>query len=216
VVPEPLQPLMKQFEEERAMLESLHDLLREQPYGDRFDGVYIKEENLGKSNYELDPYFYIADGKLDQGHWDINGVTWWILKHHGITIKGKPVGELPLDVEWGDVEKTMRYNIEHYWKEKKLQQFLDDEWVLFCVETNARTFCTMKFGDIVPKTEAMKQAKDHLGEDWYPVLDEALRLRGEQGSEPHFASTLMRAQTVVNFADHVRRVCEPYFQVQSK
>ncbi len=198
-------------EDEVKTLENIHENLRQHPYGNRFDGVYIKEENLGKSNYELDPYFYISEGSLEKGHWDINAVTWWIMKHHGITVKGTPVEELSLHVEWSDVQKAMRYNIEHYWKEKKLQQFLEDDWVLSCVETNVRILCTMKKGEIIPKTKAMQEAKDWIGEDWHPVLDEALRIRFGNEEESYFSSMLMRAQTVVNFTDYIRSACEPYF-----
>lgn len=164
--------------EEEMNLRELHKKLCADKFGKRIDGMYIPLVYLGKNNEEMPPYVYCANGKVHKGHWDVNAVTWWTLKHHGITVTGRSARELPLQVDWNDVVETMKYNIEQYWSRKAARPYLFfmEEWVESAVVTIGRILYTLEHEGIVSKDEGlaymMKAAKG-----WEPLLQEVQRIR---------------------------------------
>ncbi|MYL34851.1 nucleotidyltransferase [Pontibacillus yanchengensis] len=203
-------------EEEEEKLQQLHVALKnDYPFGNVMDGVYMLDSQIGKYNEELEAYLYCEEGELKRGHWDINAITWWVLEHHGIKVIGPDVTELPLETSWNDVKKTLRYNTEHYWPNKKLIQLLNDDDALFAIETNARILCTLEQESVIPKTEALQVAKQKVGREWGQLLDEGMLLRTnhENSATSHYSSPLMRAQVIMNFMEYIRHECRPYYQI---
>ncbi|WP_036819559.1 nucleotidyltransferase domain-containing protein [Pontibacillus yanchengensis] len=202
--------------EEEEKLQQLHVTLKnDYSFGDEMDGVYMLNSQIGKYNEELEAYLYCEEGEIKKGHWDINAVTWWVLEHHGVRITGPDIKELPLETSWNDVKKTLRYNTEHYWPNKKLIQLLGDEDALFAIETNARIFCTLDQERIVPKTEALSLLKEKIGTEWDTILLEGFHLREnhQDQASSYYSSPLMRAQVIMNFMEYIREECRSYYQL---
>lgn len=171
---------LKKDEEENIC--ALHKRLCEHGLGKRMDGMYIPLAHVGQKNEEMAAYQYCADGKIHKGYWDVNAVTWWTLKHHGITVTGRDVSQLSLQVGWNDVVETMKYNIEQYWSKKAASPYLffTDEWVESAVVTMGRILYTLENGGIVSKdaglTYMMKSSPK-----WEPLLQEVKRIRTGKG-----------------------------------
>lgn len=169
-------------EAEKIRIMELHKALNKSTLGKRMDGMYIPLVHLGKRNEEMPPYVYCADGKIHNGHWDVNAVTWWMLKHHGITVTGKGARELSLQVEWRDVIETMKYNVEQYWSQKAAHPYLffSDEWVESAVVTIGRIVYTLENRTIVSKDAGLVYMKKS-SKEWEPLLQEVQRIRDGKG-----------------------------------
>ncbi|MBJ8100751.1 DUF4111 domain-containing protein [Bacillus cereus group sp. N11] len=166
-------------EAEKQQIVEMHKKMSESTLGKRMDGMYIPLADLGKYNHEINEYVYCADGKANIGHWDINAVTWWTLKNQGITVIGKEVEDLPLQIKWDDVVNTMQYNVEQYWSEKAKQPYLFfiEEWVESAVVTMGRILYTLDHKTIVSKDRGLQYLLERSAKEWEPLLKEVERMR---------------------------------------
>ncbi|PEL07284.1 nucleotidyltransferase [Bacillus toyonensis] len=166
-------------EAEKQQIVELHKKMSESTLGKRMDGMYIPLADLGKYNHEINEYVYCADGKANIGHWDINAVTWWTLKNQGITVIGKEVEDLPVQIKWDDVVNTMQYNVEQYWSEKAKQPYLFfiEEWVESAVVTMGRILYTLDHKTIVSKDRGLQYLLERSAKEWEPLLKEVERMR---------------------------------------
>ncbi|MDM5190589.1 DUF4111 domain-containing protein [Bacillus sp. DX4.1] len=169
-------------EAEKIRISELHKKLSKSTLGKRMDGMYIPLADLGKYNEEMPQYVYCADGKINVGHWDVNAVTWWMVKNRGITIMGKEANELPFTVIWNDVVETMKYNVEQYWSQKASRPylFLIEEWVESAVVTMGRILYTLEHETIVSKDKGLQYIMQSSSEEWEPLLQEVHRIRHNQ------------------------------------
>jgi predicted nucleotidyltransferase len=197
--------------EEIKRLRKAHKQLRKYYYGRLMDGMYLSVADLGKQNHELDPYPYCFKGKIKFGYWDVNAVTWWLLKHKGIRLYGTDISELDIPVHWGHVIDTMKYNLNEYWmpKTKQTFSFLVDEMVEFCVLTLSRIICTYEFGEILAKQDAVKKAQDLVPIQWQLLLKEGLRIRINPQSASLYPSRIKRARECKAWIAYVKKL---YFE----
>lgn len=205
--------------DEIEAIREVHGRMNEQSeYGNRMDGMYIQVEHVGKTNEHQPPYPYFAEGKLDIGHWDINHITWWILKTRGIHLQGRPIAQLSLSTEWEDVLKTMDYNINEYWlrQTKEINNFLSDEMIDFTVSTICRIICTFEKQEILSKEGALLECLNILPKRWNLLLEECLRVRRESHLESLFTSDDRRAESCLDFILHAHRLCNEKMLVRSK
>ena len=167
---------------EKVKIRELHKRLCAHDLGKRMDGMYIPLVHVGKQNYEMPPYLYCSDGKINEGHWDINYVTWWTIKNSGITVWGQQANELPYEVTWDEVVSTMKYNVEQYWSEKVKRPYLffSTEWVESAVVTMGRIICTLEMERIVSKDEGLQYMLTRCKE-WEPLLQDVYRVRQNEG-----------------------------------
>ncbi|WP_036605327.1 aminoglycoside adenylyltransferase domain-containing protein [Paenibacillus assamensis] len=145
----------------------------------RIDGMYIPVDYLGKQNDDVSPYLYVTDGKVRLGKWDLNAITWWMLKQYGITIYGPESKELNIDISWDDVIQTLDYNLNHYWRRKsngRLPYMLDDVRA-DAVCTMCRIMYSLEHQHIAAKVEAVQYVMNKLPEKWHPLLLEAIAVR---------------------------------------
>ncbi|MGO0060847.1 aminoglycoside adenylyltransferase domain-containing protein [Brevibacillus fluminis] len=186
-------------------------LTDELPLAAKLDGVYVTEADVGKTNAELRPYPYCAEGVFHaSGHWDLNHVTWWLLHHHGLTIAGKDRAALAIGGSWGDVMATMQDNLTRYWahKSSQLQLFLEDEWVEFAVLTMCRIYDTITRQRIVTKTKAAEEALAALPQRWHPLIKEALRLRHSYEGSQAPMNRMERAMETCAFIRELIPICQ--------
>jgi predicted nucleotidyltransferase len=193
---------------ERTRLIALHKRLTlEHPIAERLDGNYVPLAALGRLNDELPPYPYISDGHLHPaGHYDINHVTWWILKHRGIPLYGPHPADLPFTVDFDAIRRTMYDNLHTYWKNKAANPllFLTDTWVDFAVTTLCRIHYTLTEEAITHKMHAVELALQTLPARWQPLLHEAQRIRCQTSRNSFYSSRLKRAAETRAFVHYMR------------
>lgn len=152
-------------------LAKLHKrLAREERYGNRLDGMFITLEQLGRD----EACYYTYEGTVKFGKWDTNAITWWLLKHKGVTLYGPFAQSLPLEAEWSHVQATLQYNLHSYWatKTRKPFAFWRTEDVVFAVTTMARIYASYVKQEIVSKKEALKWLSQHARTEWQPLFVE--------------------------------------------
>lgn len=181
---------------ELARLQAIHERLAQEPafggLGRRLDVMYIPLRDLGKRNSEVASYPYMADGEFHRsGHFDLNGVAWWLVKYHGWALRGPEPRELHLSTSWEDVLVDMDYNLNTYWarqyaglQARKDEDTVPDEYaVLFTVSTLCRILSTIEDREIPTKPQALLVWRDRLPEQFHRSVDEALRI-SRHSNEP--------------------------------
>lgn len=196
-------------ERKLIQLTGIHSQLRRQnQFGDRLASLYIPLTDIGKNNAEVAPYPYAAEGKFHTaGHFDLNPVTWWIIKNKGIRLLGPGCDALPLDVTWDDVLSTMRFNLEVYFarKIKYPYIYLYDAGVEFAVTNMCRIFTTIEDGEIISKSASLVRWRERLPARWRPLLEEARRIRHHLSQRSLYRSRLQRMQEMLAFIQYGRQ-----------
>ncbi|WP_170206512.1 nucleotidyltransferase domain-containing protein [Psychrobacillus lasiicapitis] len=203
-------------EQELSILQDIHVQMNKHAFGKRMDGLYIQASMIGKTNEELPAYPYCTDGIVEVGYWDVNHITWWILKKHGITLQGIPIGELNIPTKWDDVLETMEYNINQYWfsKSKKTYLFLSDSMVEFATCTISRIVCSLELRAILSKDEAVRLCVDMLPKRWHLLLKEGFRIRKKANTKSLYKSKLKRARDCRDFILYTHQLCNENFFIR--
>src|SRR5262249_45630361 len=98
-------PAMRQI---KALLH-IHTLVRRRHRRWRMSGSYLQDGDLGRFENEIPPHPYYHDCFLHcHGHFELNSVTWWILKNRGIAVVGREPNDLCFKVDWPHLIATMR------------------------------------------------------------------------------------------------------------
>ena len=203
-------------EQELAMLQDIHVQMNKYALGKRMDGLYTQASMIGKTNEELLAYPYCTDGIVEVGYWDVNHITWWVLKEHGITLQGIPIGDLNIPTKWDDVLKTLAYNMNNYWfnKSKKTYLFLSDGMVEFAACTISRIICSLELRAILSKDEAVRLCIDLLPERWHLLLKEGSRIRLKANTKSLYKSKLKRAKDCRDFILYTHQLCNEKFFIR--
>ncbi|MER2006893.1 MAG: aminoglycoside adenylyltransferase domain-containing protein [Psychrobacillus sp.] len=202
-------------EKEIEMIKDLHTQLSKEELGSRMDGMYIQATDLSKGDETMQPYPFCADGVVRVGHWDINHVTWWVLKEHGITLQGTDIQELKISTEWEDVLGTLKYNINQYWyeKTKEIPDSVTDEVVEFVTATICRILYSLEYQQIISKKEALRKGLSMLPNVWHPLIKEGMRIRTLEQSPSLFATESSRAEACRDLILYAHELCNArYFQ----
>lgn len=195
-------------------LKRVHFQLTKEKFGKRLDGMYILKDDIGKTNDALAPYPYCSEGSIEMGHWDINHITWWVLKNHGIVLQGTSIKELNIATKWEDVSETLKYNINEYWysKTKEVWDSVSDEMVEFTTTTICRILYSLNNKEIISKKIALEVGLATLPECWQPLLMEGLRIRGSIQTQSLFDTESLRAEACRDFVLYAYESCnDRYF-----
>lgn len=193
---------------ELKQLAELHErLIKEQLWGRRLEVLYVPVSDLGRDRRELAPYPCVHDGRfLLAGRGDVNGVTWWVLKHKGICLWGRERDVLPFDYTWQQVLHTMRFNLDVYFagKLKRPYIYLHPGAVEFAVSNLCRILATIEDSEIISKSASLKLWRTRLPERWRKLLDEAWRIRHQNTQPSLYRLPWQRMREMLAFIRYVR------------
>lgn len=193
---------------ELTQLASIHTkLMKIQPFGERLEVIYVPLEALGKSNREIAPYPKVHEKHFSPAAYgSLNGVTWWILKHNGISLAGPDRSELAFAYTWEQVLQTMRYNLDVYFagKLKRPYIYLSTVAVEFAITNLCRILTTIEAGEIISKSASLKAWRERLPSRWQRLLDEAWRIRHQLPQRSLYRTRLHRMRETVAFIAYVR------------
>jgi hypothetical protein len=204
---------------EIAHLKQMHEeLSRSHRLGRQLAVSYVPLAALGGT--PADRYPVHSDGRLRaEGRGDLNAVTWWMVKHRGLTLLGPAGSGLSFEVPWSDVVSAMRYNLEVYWAQRSegrhALNFLSDYWVEFAVSTLCRILTTLEDGEIVGKEHALARWRNRLDARWHPLLEDAHRIRSSSAEESPFRSRLARMRETRAFVAYVRERAQPLLRIDA-
>ena len=174
---------------------------------------YLQPADLGRIQPPASaPYPLYHDNKLELStDFDQNAVTWWLLKHRGITLKGTSAGELPFDVETSTLIGWMKHNLNLYWatytrEPSRMAWLLSDFGIQWAVLGVLRQYYTFREHDITSKTGAGAYALTQLPARWHKLIREAMSIREESGSSS-YKSKVGRALDALQFMRYIIQLC---------
>lgn len=201
-------------------LQAIHQTLAKKYPQWRLDGSYLQWHDLGQLPDAVTPYPHVADGVFYlQGYRDLNLVTWWVLKHHGIAVLGSSPQTLPFSINWDELVDRMHTNLNEYWRSwtrtpTQLVQLLTDYGIQWAVLGVLRLWYAFRKHDITSKTDAGRYALTHLPDRWHRLIQEAMNLR----DAPHqrlYRFRIYRAYVAVQFLNDIIERCNEQFNVKS-
>jgi hypothetical protein len=182
----------------------------------KLDGIYLQPSDLGCRAGEPQAFPAFQDGRMEPSRtFELNPVTWWILKERGIALRGVRADELPFSVDWAGLLQWMHGNLNSYWKPwtvqpTRLLTLLSDYGLQWAVLGVLRQFYSSREGEIVTKTQAGEYALTCLEERWHPVIREALALR--EGHRP--LKRRLRLQRALDARGLLREVIQRCSQLE--
>jgi predicted nucleotidyltransferase len=197
------------------LLKLVHLRSNAHSFGSRMDGCYVPYDQAGKVYREIEEYPFFAEGKFHKGHYDLNYITWWTLQNKGVVVYGEPISALNLDIKWEDVQKTLTYNLNTYWKEKLERNmcFFYDDWIEFGVITLCRILLSLEYRNIFSKKEAVAKAQTLLPSRYHPILLEGLRIRTNPQSDSYYHSKEIRKEDMKQFVEYTISYCKEAYQI---
>jgi len=171
-----------------AALTVIHRTLEQKYPHAPLQGSYLQMQDLGKFAQEIQRGPSYSDGVLDRArHNDINSITWWLLKHKGITLAGPAAQELDFSVDWDLLVANTRINMNSYWaaytrQPARIAWLFSDYGVQWAVSGVLRQWYTFEAHDIASKVGACEYALTCLPERWHRIIQEAIALRLKQPS----------------------------------
>jgi hypothetical protein len=198
--------------DELKHLQTIHQIINTEYPRWKLDGSYLQWEDLGRLPNTIAPSPYVAEGIFHpQGHRDLNLVTWWLLKYHGIARFGTLPSQLTFTVSWDELVARMHDNLHRYWyswtySPMRLPQLFTDYGIQWTVLGILRLWYAFREGNIVSKTDAGRYALSHLPERWHPLIHEAINLR-ETPARRLYRSRICRAYDAVQFLRYIIWLC---------
>lgn len=176
-------------------------------------GAYILLEDIGKNPSEIKPLFTYYDRQLHTSGWgaDINPITWWILRKHGIKVYGSEL-TFSCDIAVNDLLDYVIRNLNSYWLGwiEKLDNQLEsdslseaavsvaqlDEAVEWCTLGMLRQWYTIREHDITSKVGSGFYGMKQLPDKWHGLIHEAITIKQRQPKH-HYTSQLDRLADLV-------------------
>ncbi|CAG7632459.1 hypothetical protein PAESOLCIP111_03382 [Paenibacillus solanacearum] len=181
--------------EDLAAIAGIHEAVDQAWPGLQFMGSYIRREDAFKEGGAIGAVPSYFNGRLHPNgeHADLNPVTWWMMKKHGLCVHGM---ETPFADEVS-AETLVRYvigNMNTYWAqqigrlEQRLRALPDgsdgelpfellDEAAEWCVLGLLRQHYTIARRDVTSKLGAGAYGLAQVPERWHGLIREALAVK---------------------------------------
>lgn len=176
------------------------------------EGSYFRAAEIGDCQHPLSPYPHYHDNRLELStRIDQHCVTWWMLHHHGITLKGTPAQQLALTVDFGMLIAGMKHNLNTYWRgfttqPSRMAWLLSDYGIQWAVLGVLRQYYTFVERDITSKTGAGDYALTRLPARWQRIIREAINIREEIG-HTQYKTKVGRAVDALQFLRYIIHHC---------
>jgi hypothetical protein len=178
----------------------------------KMSGSYVQASDLGKLGSDLAPHPHFHEGILHSDvQYELNSVTWWELKQHGIPVVGMESQNLPFTVNWDLLIAQMRANLNSYWRgwtrqPRRIVLLYSDWGIQWAVLGVLRQFYTFKENSITTKIRAGQYALNCLPQQWHRLVQEAIRIR--QGkTDSYYRFRFGRMVEAVRFLDYIIKAC---------
>lgn len=194
--------------DEIAALARLHRTLAARYPRWLLEGSYLQWADLGQPRAVIPAYPCVHENRLDPaGHFDVNHVTWWLLRNHGIALFGPDATALPFAVDWATLRAAMHENLNAYWggytrSPRSVASLLTDDGVQWTVLGVLRQLYSFREHAIISKSGAGRYALEHLPARWHRIVAEALALREGAGAT-RYGSRAVRAVEALRLLRYV-------------
>jgi hypothetical protein len=149
----------------------------------KMSGMYLQAADLGRLENDPEPFPAYHDGKIKwTRQFELNPVTWWILKNRGIPVIDPSSQDLPFTVDWNGLISWMHGNLNSYWvswtvRPARILALLSDYSIQWAVLGVLRQFYTFRENQITSKTKAGEHALVCLPNHRHQITQEAIAIR---------------------------------------
>lgn len=196
-----------------AELQTIQDTLHKKYHRWPIEGLFLEWPGQTEPARVVLPYLSQHDGKITlNSFFELNDVTWWLLKEKGITLKGPEAQSLGYEVDWHALLAGMHHNQNTYWanytrKPRRMAQLLTDWGIEWAVLGSLRHLYTFRENEITSKSGAGRYALKNLPPKWHPLVQEALNIREQPASPSLYSHKFLRAVQAVRFLGYVQKEC---------
>lgn len=200
---------------EFATLRNIHKVIGKRYPRWKMSGSYLQSDDLDPSNNQVEANS-CYEGRLRlQGHFDWNWVAGWILKNHGIAIIGPEPQALPVTIDWNQLIKRMRENLNSYWagwtrRPDAIGRMMFDVGIQWTVLGILRQFYSFRENTITTKTKAGEYALTCVPSRWHGLIQDALDIRARTKASAYRVS-ILRTMEAVRFMKFIIQTCNASF-----
>ncbi|WP_274653276.1 nucleotidyltransferase domain-containing protein [Paenibacillus humicola] len=198
---------------EIKVVAAAHDEVEQSLPGTNMMGAYLLRSELGQSLHDTSSVVTYFEKRLrtDGTGADLNPVTWWVLKHHGIRVYGPEV-LLTYEIAEDTMTDYVIGNMNTYWTDwiGRLEQHARtsgpsgpqlkpaelDFAVEWCVLGMLRQLYTIRERKVTSKTEAGRYGLELLHARWHGLIREAIAIKRLQ-PERTYDSQLHRLNELI-------------------
>ncbi len=184
--------------------------------GVKFEIQYIPITAVGKCKEDAVPILAYHDNKHSMSYFNLNPVTWYMLKKYGAVVWGKPIVELHLEAPREELTAYVCENVNAYWAmwaasaskpfSRKSILSLTDWAVEWCVCGISRMYYTLQEKDITSKNGAIDYMMQLAPPEHSCILREAQSIR-LQTKQRFFSSRFKRRKNMLQYMGYVIELC---------
>ncbi len=203
------------------ILKKIHNDMSKKYRQTVLDGFYILKDDLDSSYKSEVPCVRFNDGML-KGFtaFDKNSPDAFILKEHGITVKGLEARNLKYSVDFDILINKMKNNLTYYWVNllNSCKKFPSRGYIISLFSPSAvewgvlgvsRLYYTFKQRDITSKVGAGEYELKTADPKWHKIIKESMRLRN--GEKSYYNSVFKRRSDAVGYMDYIIKECYGLF-----
>ena len=182
------------------------------------NGYFLADEaDLARPPSEVIPVAaQVAERFEPRARFDVNPVSWWILAHHGIAMRGPSIDNLTVHVDDADLRSWTAANLITYWRPwaqaitgsgprpwvAAFRQLSIGRLVASGVLGTARMHATITTGQVITKERAGDYALATFRRRWHPIIHNALDYWRDLPMRSRTSLLAVRTETVA-FVTHV-------------
>lgn len=188
---------------------TVHNKLKNNRSIPPFDGIYITWSDLLDSSDKVSaPYFLNNKFHVNKA-FAANPVTWYMLKHHVLTIRG--TSQVEVNITINELREWCKINLNTYWanwitKSQNVMsnriKTLRNQEIAWGVLGIVRLYATIKSEKIISKSQAGFYALEHFDNKWRFIINDALCTR-IKNREKYYLNPFKRRKVALDFMEKV-------------
>ena len=213
---------------EIASLRKIHRDLESQYFQPDLNGIYLKEESIGRGSDTIKTLVEFYTGELGvESHKTkyhaINPVTWAELEFHGLTIYGKDHRALDIKTNWQEVDHYLYEKVNSHWtqwlsKARSVFSLLyyltllrrkENAW---CVSGIARHLYNMEKHQITSKIKACEYWKDRMPGKFENILVDTINYRSGINSRSPWVQKKETLEFLEFCIDHFNKIYQKRYE----
>ena len=194
--------------DELSKTEGLHQTLAEEFVKPDFDGVYVLRDQLRNVPDGTGIASYQGGVLLKEKAFNVNPVTWHLLKLCPVSVRGNPQPDVYNDT--AALRAWCKGNIRGYWgswTENAIHQLTnpidaDDVDIVWGVLGITRLHATIASGEVISKSGAAVYAKQTFDPKWHDLVDDVAAARKNRNDQAADFSVNQK-MTAMEYMEHV-------------
>ncbi len=180
------------------------------------NGIYLKAGDLSRSPLEVTPLAGHVTGRFraaSREGFDVNPVTWYVLAHHGVALRGPDRDRLRVHADQAELRAWVLDNLNRYWRRwgarvhplgLSIRGVPPRRMAASAVLGAPRLHYTLATDEIATKETAARYAIEVFAPRWHGLIEDAIAYwRSEPPPAPYKTHPHRRYRDAVDFVAYV-------------